>query len=151
MKRNRSSFKKYATILTLVILASVFLSAALFAKGVVIGYVWGDNFLGNDQLERFTHVMVSDLYMDANGTVFPNPELVQNKPNWASSWQDDLAVRSHTKSVKISIVIAEGTSCRNLSSVTADNTKHASLVDTIVGFVNDYVGCKRRERGGQSC
>ena len=27
----------------------------------------------DDQLDRLTHIMVSDLYMDANGNVFPNP------------------------------------------------------------------------------
>ena len=42
MNINRSFLKKYATVALLTIAAIVFLPEVLFAKGAIIGYVWGN-------------------------------------------------------------------------------------------------------------
>ena len=76
--KNNCIFRKYAVTLALAVSAIVFLPEVLFAKGAVIGYVYGDTYVENVQLGKLTHIMVSDLYMDANGNVFPNPELTRN-------------------------------------------------------------------------
>ena len=42
MKINRRFLRKYAAIAAFAVSAIVFLPAALFAKGAVVGYVWGN-------------------------------------------------------------------------------------------------------------
>ena len=92
MNKNIRVFRKYAATLALAVSAIVFLPEALFAKGAVIGYVWGQTKVTDVQLDKLTHIMVSDLYMDANGNVFPNPELTKNGYNWINDWLDNVFV-----------------------------------------------------------
>jgi hypothetical protein len=66
---NRFFQRKFAAILIFAVSAIVFLPEALYAKGAVIGYATGNaytTFPINFQLFRFTHMMASDLYPDAN-------------------------------------------------------------------------------------
>ena len=76
--KNKCIFRKYAVTLALAVSAIVLMSEALFAKGAVIAYVYGKTEVTDAQLGKLTHIMVSDLYMDANGNVFPNPDLTRN-------------------------------------------------------------------------
>ena len=78
MNKNRRILRKYAFVLAFAVSAIVFLPKALFAKGAVIGYVYGKTTVSNAQLQKLTHIMVVDLYMDANGNVFPNPDFTRN-------------------------------------------------------------------------
>ena len=66
MKSNRSILRKSALMLALSVSAVLFLPKVLFAKGAVVGYVWGQTNVTPEQLDRLTHVVVSDLYMDGN-------------------------------------------------------------------------------------
>ena len=143
---NRCIFRKYTAMLALAVSAMVFLPEALFAKGAVVGYVYGLNDVSDVQLDKLTHIMVSDLYMDANGNVFPNPELTRANPNWVSEWLDDLVERAHAKGVNVSIVIANGkdeftgTEYYNFASATTNVSptfKRKNLVDKIAKFVTD--------------
>jgi len=78
--KNRN-LRKCAAIFALAVSAVVFLPEALFAKGAVIGYVWGSDVVSDDQLDRLTHVMVYNLFTNSNGTLIKNPGLVSNWPN----------------------------------------------------------------------
>ena len=93
MKSKRKIIKKYATILTLAVTTIVFLPETLLAaKGAVVGYVWGDRNVTDDHLDRMTHIMATDMYINASNNLIPNPDL---PPNWVSSWLDPL-VKKHT-------------------------------------------------------
>ncbi len=82
--KNRSILRKSAIILVLTML---FLPEALFAKGAVIGYASGDcDKVTNEQLEKLTHVMAVDLYINTDGSLRPNPELIQVNSNWLTDW-----------------------------------------------------------------
>jgi len=127
--KNRNVIRKYTTILMFAILATVLLPKTLFANGAVIGYVWGNTYVSNAQLEKLTHVMVFDLYTDANGNLSPNPD-------WNSTWPsrlDSLVNRAHARGVKVSIVIGGG----NFISAT-NSTYRSTLVAQIAAFVNQY-------------
>jgi len=88
----RSILSKYTAILALAVSAILFLPVVAFGKGAIIGYVWGKTAVTNTQLEKLTHIMVVDLYMDANGNVFPNPDFPNN---WVSAWLDPLINNAH--------------------------------------------------------
>ena len=70
--KNRSNYRKYAAIAAFAISAILFLPEALFAKGAVVGYVYGSSnnnsstTVTDAQLDRLTHIMAVDLYMDTN-------------------------------------------------------------------------------------
>ena len=67
MNKIRCNFRKFSAILALSVAAIVFLPEVAFAKGDVVGYASGDcGDVTIEQLNRFTHVMAVDLYMDAN-------------------------------------------------------------------------------------
>ena len=85
MKSFRKILRKYAVLLALPIAITLFLPETLFAKGAVIGYVYGKridettpsaapgSFPSNAQLEKLTHVMAVDVYPDANGNLHTQP------------------------------------------------------------------------------
>ena len=133
--KKRSILRKYCVVLALVIMANVFLVEALFAKGAVVGYVWGGHSVSDDQLENLTHIMAVDLYIKTNGELFPNPDLGSN---WSNSWLTPLVNRAHQKGVQVSIVIAEGINYMNFGVVTANSTIRGTFVSHIANFVNQY-------------
>ncbi len=82
MNSNKRILRKYAAILALVVSAIVLLPEVLSAKGAVIGYASGDcDKVTNEQLEKLTHVMAVDLYIKADGSLRPNPELIKENSN----------------------------------------------------------------------
>ena len=86
MKSFRKILRKYAVLLALPIAITLFLPETLFAKGAVIGYVYGKridettpsaapgSFPTNDQLDRLTHVIAMDIFPDANGNLLTQPK-----------------------------------------------------------------------------
>ena len=66
MMRNVRILRKSAVILAFALLAILFLPTRLFAQGAVVGYVWGKATVSDEQLENLTHVMVVDLYVNAD-------------------------------------------------------------------------------------
>ena len=133
MKSKRSILRKSALILAFAVSAIVFLPEALFAKGAVIGYSWGLHSVSDDQLNRLTHVLAVDLYVNANGTIMPNTDDLNS--NWPSVWlggTNGLVNKAHEKGVKVSIVISEGAGYKNFSAITANNGLRATLVDNIL-------------------
>ena len=147
MNNIRSFLKKYAAIAAFAISAIVYLPETLFAKGAVVGYVYGLGTNYEAQLDHLTHVMVVDLYIDSVGNVFPNPELTDVaqtywQGSWENKWLEPFVYAAHQKGVKVSIVIAEGKNhitgemYYNFSSVTADVDLRNNLVTSIANFVN---------------
>jgi len=75
MKKTDKYFKKYAALLMIAVSAIVLMQEALFAQGAVVGYVNGrtDEIpVSNDQLEKLTHAMVYNLFVNADGSITPN-------------------------------------------------------------------------------
>ena len=97
----------------------------------------------NAQLDRLTHVMVSDLYPDANGYLRTVHMFNRNintiwNGNDIDQWLDSLVIRAHQRGVKVSIVISEGKNFKHLSSATQDGTKRQNLVNQIANFVTKH-------------
>ena len=126
--KKRCIIKKYSAILAITVSAVLFLPEVLFAKGAVIGYVWG-NTVSDDQLNHLTHVMVSNLHTDEYGNLSNSPNW---NNNWPSNWLDDLVGRAHQKGVKVSIDISGGS---EFLSATNDYNR-STFVNNIVDFVN---------------
>ena len=137
--KNKNFLRKYAVLLAFAVSAIVFLPEALLAKGAVIGYAWGNSDVSDEQLDRLTHLMVYDMYVETNGDIIPNPDWEQYVPpgtTWVAQL-NTLVSRAHEKGVKVSIVISHGDNYYyNFDSATqgANRTnfvnKIASLVST---------------------
>jgi len=133
--------RKYAAIWALAVSAIVLLPETLLAKGAVIGYAWGntnESPVTDEQLEKLTHLMIYDMYVEPNGDIIPNT-------GWDSPtstiWKNQLSTlvdRAHSKGVIVSIVISHGNNYYyNFDSATRNGTKRKNFVEKIADLVKN--------------